>query len=437
VQAGRGGVVVIVGEPGIGKTELAEHAAGVAAGRGCTVGWGRCRETAGAPPFWPWKLALTVLGAGSWERLVSGAESRFAVFERVTEALRRRAEGAPLLVVLDDVHAADEASLDLLRFLVAQLLPARAGFVVTARDSAGPGELLSELGELGRSRDGVRIDLGGLSREEVETWMAAEGLAEADADLVVSRTGGNPFFVREVVRLQQSGVRQVPSAVRDVIRERVAQLPELSSTVLGAAAVLGRDVDVPVLAAMLETSPARAAADLAPALQAQLLVPAVDGALGQLRFVHDLTREVVVADLEAGQRMRLHARALAVLPFTGMVEPSDLAGHAVRAIGWVPADVVWQATGDAARDADRRMAWGDAATWWRAALDVAVPAGVDEAQRCQVGMALGRAELRHGQVAAARDAFESVAAWALAQHRLGSGRRVGAGGRRDRGRDRP
>ena len=126
--------MLLSGEPGVGKTRLAREAAERA--RGAVVSWGACRECEGAPPLWPWMQVLGWLGE---ERVTAGAAdgpaARFQLFEQIAHALRDSATTSPQMVVVDDLHRADEASLRLLAYLGETLWPVRLGMIVTFRDT--------------------------------------------------------------------------------------------------------------------------------------------------------------------------------------------------------------------------------------------------------------------------------------------------------------
>ncbi|MGE3285130.1 MAG: helix-turn-helix transcriptional regulator [Pseudonocardia sp.] len=407
-RAGDGGVVLIGGEPGIGKTRLAEDTA--AAADGLRVAWGRCREIAEAPPYWPWAQVLRGLGSTVPD---PAAGDRFRFFEAVTALLEQAAVRSPLLVVLDDAHRADEGSLRLLGFAADQLWPAPVAMIVAYRDAeAGPTlqRLLTELATYRRCR---RLLLDGLSAAEVTAWLRATPAA-ARAGEVHDRTGGNPFFVGEVARLLTAGGAQIPATVRDVVRSRVALLPAETRRALDGAAVLGRDFTDPALSALLGEGPAATASSLRPAVEAHLL--SGDAAGGRRRFVHALVPETLAAGMEPSRRMALHARALAVLPFSTVVEPSQIAHHALAARGAVEAGVVLAAVRDAAQDADRRLAWEDAAGWWRHATELAVAADASAQVQAGIELALARALLRCGEADEARTRFEAVAAAARGRH---------------------
>lgn len=176
---GVGGVVLLGGEPGIGKSRLAEAAAEMARAAGLALAWGRCREGAGAPPFWPWTQVVRALGATvDWSP--AGEEARFRLFAAVADVLLEAARPAGLLVVVDDAHRADDSSLRLLGFLADQLSAAPIAVVVTYRDAeAGPvlGRLLTDLATQRQCRRRV---LRGLSLGAVAEWLAATSGVEAN-----------------------------------------------------------------------------------------------------------------------------------------------------------------------------------------------------------------------------------------------------------------
>ncbi len=187
-RAGAAGVVLLTGEPGVGKTRLAragtEHAAGT------TVSWGACRESEGAPPLWPWVQLLRHLGVA--RITAGGAEGRYRLYERVGETLRESAKDQPHLLVIDDLHRADEASLRLLAYLSETLWPAPIGLVVAYRDTEVPPASLTAnvVAGLARGPGRRRCELAGLSQASVARWLAAAGLDGVDPADLYARTGG-------------------------------------------------------------------------------------------------------------------------------------------------------------------------------------------------------------------------------------------------------
>ena len=356
---GVGGLVMLAGEPGVGKTRLAREAAGRAAD--LTVSWGACRESEGAPPLWPWAQVLRRLGgAHVGGAHVGGAElsaepgedssARFRLFERIGQVLLESAADRPHVVVIDDLHRADETSLRLLGYLGETLWPAPVGMIVTYRDTEVPERslLARVIAGLARGQLARRCDLGGLSVRDVAHWLRAARVDGVDAAGLHARTGGNPLFIAESIRLHADGVQPGASlrSIGEVIRERLAPLPPGCRDALEVAAVLGRDFDYPPLAAALRASPDSAVAALDPAVSARLVTP--DGyRAGAYRFTHALIRDAVEEQLSPSRRAELHARTFAALRDTGTGHPSDLAHHAIQARPGIS---------DADRRADRRGA---------------------------------------------------------------------------------
>jgi len=356
--AGRGHLYLVGGEPGVGKTRLLEEVAAMAAARNAAVIWGRCWEREGAPPFWPWERVLGALLqqaegaaasaadadlAGQIARLVpihrfrpdgvppggvaiesshvpaaapeSGLQ-RFALLDAIATFFERVAARLPLVLLLDDLHAAQLQALLLLEF-VARDLHSVPLLLVAAYREAEPalGALSERLGEL--ARRSTAIPLRGLDADGTRALATAvAGLQPSDelACLLHETTGGNPFFVDETVRLlladerfdDPSVVRQglgVPDRVRSAVQARLAPLPKNSREVLRAAAVVGQEFDQELLAAVLNISSA--------AVSAALAIPVAKGfvrllALGELRFAHALTRETLYDEIPAAQRIHLH-----------------------------------------------------------------------------------------------------------------------------------
>jgi predicted ATPase len=347
--AGRGRLFLITGEPGIGKTWLAEQLAAYATGRGTRVLWGRCWEGGGAPPFWPWAQMIRALaedcdeetlagwlGAGApyvaqlpglAEHLVTTAAptlpsreadaGRFYLFEAVTGLFRRAASVRPLLLVLDDLHAADDPSMLLLRFLARDLRGARLLVVGTCRVvAAGPTGIAEAVAEL--VREGQPLGLQGLDRDDVgKLIQALSGVTPSPARVaaVHETTEGNPLFVREAVRLlaAQGALERpgrevpIPGSIRAVIQRRLAPLSADAVQVLSAAAVVGREFDVALVGPACELPAERVLGALSEAV-ALGIVAEEPGTLGGYRFSHSLIREVLYEQLPIPARAQLHQR---------------------------------------------------------------------------------------------------------------------------------
>src|SRR6266508_262086 len=347
---GRRRLFLIAGEPGIGKTWLAEHLAGHATRRGARVLWGRCWEAGGAPPFWPWTQVIRALtedrdeqtlaawlGAGAAQvaqlvpelaerlgmtapPLVASRESeaaRFYLFEAVSGFLEQAASVEPLLLVFDDLHAADDPSLLLLQFLARDLRGARLLVVGTYRDIEAdrhPG-VVDAVGQL--VREGQSLILRGLDRAAVKGLIEAfSGVVPSEAKVaaVHETTEGNPLFVREAVRLLATeatlqdpgrGGVPIPGSVRAVIQRRLTPLSADAVQVLSAAAVVGREFDLALVGPSCELPVERVLGALSEAL-ALGIVAEDPGTVGAYRFSHSLIREVLYERLPIPARMQLH-----------------------------------------------------------------------------------------------------------------------------------
>ena len=419
--AGCGRLVLVAGEPGIGKTRLAEEVARRAAARGVRVAWGRCFEGEGAPAFWPWVQVVrqllaevppaqlgTVLGPSAGElsqllpelkELVPGLEpppvvelaaARFRLYQAVTELVRQVAAVRPLLVVLDDLHWADTGSLGLLVFLATELRDARLVVLGTYRDvDLAAGQPLAEtLGALAREPVVERIPLGGLGEAEVArlaTTIIGSRPGERLVRAVHDRTDGNPFFVTELLRLLQSegdlhaqdalaaARRQIPVGVRDVLRRRLVRLPEQTNAVLLVAAAAGREFDLDLVEAVTRLDEERALEAIEAAVVAGLLVED-DETVGRYRFAHGLVQETLYEQVSRARRVRLHARlAETLLGLHGPEDPEhvpELARHAWAAVPVMGAEAALPYVLAAADHAMARLAYEQAEQQLRRALQL-------------------------------------------------------------------
>ena len=350
---GSGRLFLLAGDPGIGKSRLAYEAAVDARDRGVKVAWGRCWEAGGAPAYWPWVQSLQgcVRGLGSEElrsylgasapfvaQLVAGVAEilpdvrppspmgaevgRFRLFDAVAAFLRNAAARQPLMLVLDDLHAADAPSILLLRYVARELGDARVLVLGAYRDI-----------ELDRGHP-LAVALAEVSREPATRHLRLSGLTEAGVGRLIQETAGvmpgdsvvaavhrytdgNPLFVGEVVRLlaaegrlgridDPAGLRlAIPEGIREVIGRRVARLPEQCAKVISLASIFGREFSLPVLE-RLGSVPAGELLDLLDESIAARLVAEVPGAPGRLRFTHALIRDIVYQSIPPGQRLRLH-----------------------------------------------------------------------------------------------------------------------------------
>lgn len=373
----RVGLALVTGEAGAGKTALAEAFAARLAAQGWTVAWGGNPDDDGQPAAWPWTTVLDALPGPTPEPSADGepAVARFHWHRAVAAYL---AGHGPLLVVLDDLHQAGEETLVLLASLVGA--PGRVVVVGSYRTTDVPARLGDFLGRVARAEP-ARIYLGGLSRADTARVVSAitgDEVSPAVARVVHRRSGGNPFFVRELARVLAEGgdLSSVPAGVRDVVRYRLAGLPEGVAEVLRRAAVLGEDVD-------LELLPGEDVLDALEVATARGFLDEVGP--GRFRFAHALVRDTLYQDLSRSRRARWHAAVAEALERSRPGDVEALAHHLLHTED--PALKGARYARTAAEQAERRFAPHQAARLWRAALD---HGGDDPRERLTVVMGLVR-----------------------------------------------
>jgi hypothetical protein len=439
---GAGGVVLLAGEAGIGKTALAAGAVAYAKDCGATAVWGACWEGDGAPGFWPWIQVVRALapkegegatpgGAGTASTASTASEAmlaeltgateersgvlgdesaiRFRIYDRAATYLRQQAAQRPLVVILDDLHWADLSSLRLLVFLARQLHDAAVLVIGTYRDvevaaTDHPARLL--LAEVAGQAE--LIQLTGLTPAETGQLIEKVCGERPQARLIQAvhdRTAGNPFFAQQVARLlaaqdaplDRALVTGVPPAVGDVLARRLARLPGEVVDLLAVASVAGRRFPVATVAALAGTTAGTALPLLDRAVRAAVLD---QDEPGHLRFSHDLFRDVLYQGLPAARRPELHLKLASLLEQQTGPPAAETAYH--RSMAWPFGDrdhAVTALTG-AAREATARTAFDEAAAHLRRAVEIAGGASaVEPATLCEYGDALRRAG--HGDEAQA------------------------------------
>lgn len=454
--AGRGTLFLVAGEPGIGKSRLAEEVIAHARARGAHVLVGRCWEAGGAPAYWPWMQTLRAymresdpgtvraqLGAGAADLApilpdlrqqfpdlpeppaLDSEGARFRLFGATAEFLRNASEDRPVVLVLDDLHAADPPSLLLLRFLARELSSTRILVLGAYRDvDPTPGQPLTEmLAEVAREPVARRLTLGGLSEREVVEYVGLAGSELASEGLVTTlheQTEGNPLFVGEIVRLLSvEGIRSdfaaevrlvIPQSVRDVIARRLTHLSEECNRVLVLACVIGREFALDALARVAGVSEDELLDVLDEAMSARI-VSDVPGAPGCLRFAHVLIRDTLYDGLTTARRLRLHRLVVAALERLYGEEPgrhlAELAHHSIAGSDFDKGlRYAWRA-GDWEMSL---LAHEEAAHLYGTALEAFEMGGLhDEKTRCELLLSLGEAKARAGDSPAAKDAFVEAA----------------------------
>lgn len=410
-------VALLTGEAGLGKSTLLDQVGARLEHDGWLVAAGRCPDLDSAPPAWAWvEIVRTVaasIPAGEFaddlEPLLSdsargtgdAAAGRFRLRQAVWAWLAAAAAERPVAVIVDDLHWADAATLELLGGCV----DVRAPILVVAAYRADENQrLTATLAALARTAP-LRLELPGLDRAAVAELVRAECAAdEATVTGIAERTGGNPFYVRESARLLNGegaliALSEVPEGVRDVLRRRLARLPESGVSVLRLAAVAGRECAVDVLVKAADTDED----GVLDALDAGVIAGLLDEpGPGRVRFVHALVRDTLITDVSRVRITRMHARIAAALEGTGDV--AALAHHYTRA--GAPEAVAYCVR--AAELAEARYAHDVAATL----LTDAAALAVDPDERIDLLGRLLRAQVRAGDVAAARQTRERAVTYA-------------------------
>lgn len=450
---GQGGAVLITGEPGIGKTETAREAAVYARLRGARVLWGRCYEGEGAPPYWAWIQILRMFAeqAGRDELaaaigrsapdlarilpelrdhlpgvanalVLEDSEARFRLFESVSMFLRRAARRQPLVVILDDVHGADEASLLLLEFVARALPRAPVLVLATCRDHGHRSAALSRaVADLVRIPGVASVTLSGLSTSEIRSYIevvTGRPVPEETAVAMQRQTAGNAFFVSEMVRFLQNAEEAdapgVPANVTDVVTQRMGALSPAARTVLTVGAALGTEFSLHILQPAANLGVTDVAAALEEATAAHIVHEETAG-VGRYRFVHALLRDSLYEALSGRERGALHRRITDAYETSHGAIPEELVAEvahhsflALAANGSVERAVTYQVC--AAEAAARVLAHDDAASAFTRALEaLAMQQPVDEARRCDLLLRLAWAQMaagRRGDAAiTARDAL--------------------------------
>jgi DNA-binding SARP family transcriptional activator len=340
VLAGRGRVVLVGGEPGIGKSRLAEELAATAAECGAQVGWGRSWEGGGAPPYWPWVQALrsstgeplpaleVPIAAGP----ADPERARFQLFDSTALVLKNLSRRRPLVLVLDDLNWADADSLQLLEFVSRELGEAAILLLGTYRDVelSRRHPLSQTIGELARESVFERLLLRGLSPVDVAGFIEASCSFAPDPALVRAvhaQTEGNPFFVREVVQLlleegvlaadaESSAERwstRIPEGVREAIGRRLERLSDHCNECLRTASALGREFSLVQLTRLVDHMTEDQILEALEEALAAHVIEELPGTAGSYQFIHSLVQGTLAEELSQLRRARLHARIANVL----------------------------------------------------------------------------------------------------------------------------
>lgn len=430
--SGSGSVVLITGDPGIGKTRLAKQISASASSRAFKVLWGRCWEGGGAPALWPWievireysqdvdeaalradlgphASHLAALVPELAERLgvspvamAEGEAAKFLMFDAVTSLLRTASSVSPLLVVLDDLHSADASSLLLLQFLTHRIGQSSVVVIGGYRNrqpdlGTKSAELLADV-----ATRAVLLELSGLGSHETDEFVREVTGKDVPEDLVQTiheKTAGNPLFLDEVLRtlgalpangdLTAVSIR-IPNHLREQIRRRLESQSDELLGALGAAAVIGREFDISTLSLATDISEGELVHQLEIAEKAGVVTLE---SLGRYSFVHVLFQETLYEQLPTSMRMELHLRVARVLEQSHdeKTAAAQIASHYVRLMSAGHAGEARTWSRRAGEAAMRASAFEEAARHFDEAIQTVTFEAVSSDEHVDLVMKLGRA----------------------------------------------
>jgi tetratricopeptide (TPR) repeat protein len=385
----------------------------------------RAELGAGAADVAPIVPELQRILPGLPEPATDPEDARFRLFDATAEFLRTASARRPILIFLDDLHAADAPSLLLLRYLARQLGASRI-LVLAAYRSVDPvpgDPLRAMLAEVVREPTTSRLALGGLTESNVAEYVELTAGQAPPSELVAAlheETDGNPLFLVEMVRLlaiegrSPETARDIPESVRDVISRRLAHLSEECHRVLVLASVLGREFTPAALARLAGISQDDVLEALDEAMSAGV-VNAVPGALDHVRFAHVLMRDTLYEGLTTARRVRVHRLAVDALADLYGPDPgahlTELAHHSIAGSDFERALDFARRAGDRALAS---LAYEEAARLYQVALDAAELCAAPGRVRGEVTLALGEAQLLAGDGPTARETLLRCAAIARA-----------------------
>jgi DNA-binding CsgD family transcriptional regulator len=463
-RLGTPGLVLISGEPGVGKTRLIRELSQRAADQGWTVLFGRAYESEGAPPYVVFAEALRdYVRASPLEELriqlgelagdlalvsrevtrrlpqadasssAAGSHDRFRLFEAVADFLLSAAGMASpgLLLCLDDLHWADRPSILLLQHLARRTAGSYAPLLVVgtyrAEDLHGDHALREVVADLGRERLAEHLSLAALSLQEATAMVTALNggpAAPAVVGALYQGTEGSPFFLEEMVRQLRSDERdlsdsaavatrwQVPETVRQVVHQRLARLGREAHDLLQLGAILGDGFTFDLIENASDVDLGRLTEALEETLTAGILLEEEDG----YHFSHALIRRALEDELSRPRRMLLHRRAADAIERTYGANPEphlDALAHHYAEAGQATSDRALQYAARAARRAANLLAYEDAAGHYGRALKALEGyAGEGDERRLDLLLALGEVQRRAGDLFSAMETFEAADALA-------------------------
>jgi hypothetical protein len=437
---GRGRLCLIAGEPGIGKTRLAEAVSNVAWSEGLVPLWGRAWESAGAPAYWPWvqilrglvglrddaALAAQTAGGAPWlaemvpelrDRLPTTAaprsaeseQARFAVFDAAASFLRAGAAAEPLVIVLDDLHAADYASLLLLAFMAHRVSDVPILILGTYQEQAAHRrpEVEKLIGEL--HHEGSTFKLRGFGEHDVGRMVELHAGRRWPPELVQrlhATAEGNPFFTAELVTLlddvegmtpyDERGEARLPlpDTVREAVRRRLEPLSRRTVAALEAAAVIGREFSVITLGQAMGEEGVIEVMDEA---ESAGVIAGAGATIGRFRFAHNLIRETLYVDLTVSRRAALHGAVGEAMERRYGAAPehlAELAHHFAEAAPLAGAERAVEYATKAGNDAMRRFGYEQATELFGLGLEMDELEASDPLRRARLLLALGLAQAR-------------------------------------------
>jgi tetratricopeptide (TPR) repeat protein len=426
LQAGHGHAMFLAGEPGIGKSTLARLAAAEAENRGIPVFWGFAWETGGAPAYWPWtqllrplverfapgaeltdKLAQMLPGtAGAGDLQLQPEQARFMLLEAVRALLEAVSRQSQIMLVFEDLHAADNDSLQMLQHVAKHLRSMPVLLLGTFREFDARTSL--DTGPLWQCvRDAEVLTLKRLLEQEVREFLSLTGAAADDefVGILFNTTAGNPLFVGELAevlaRQKSFDARplRLPQTIQQVIGQQLDQLPDVTRSLLSTAAVLGRHFSASALPALTDLDPRTLSGCLQAALDAEVIKPvSAEG----WEFNHVLYRDVLYQELNGTRREELHRRRARVLQLRidgGETDRwGELALHMDAAGSSYRNDAI-HAWREAGRRANERLAFEEAVRSYQRALETfGEGPRFPPAERCALLLDLAAALITQGNV---------------------------------------
>lgn len=451
VKTGNGTIVILRGEAGIGKTRCIAELSRTLIASGYRPWLGRCQEIAGQPPFWPWVQILRNAvrekpgdSSVSLEssRLISllaplqGKETasapadyaftstdRFWLYDRLFGFLGLSSITAPRFLVIDDLHWADEASLEFLSFIAPDLEKHKLLLLLTLRDHEAMGSRSVYLHRI--LRYAKQIPLSRLSEEAVDQYLARSDLFSRTKELrraLYRKTGGNPLFLHETFRLLEwtfsntdelltvEAIDQlnVPDSIEKLLRRRLDSLDRHGRHILNIASVVGRSFDLELLSATSQQDIKTVSAMLDLAMEVGLVTRE---SASRFRFAHDLICDVAYDSVPTAARAEYHNRIAKALINRPDADTAieEAAFHFHRALPLSDIETTIGASQKAAQLSAKVHAHGDAATYYRWALEaMSFTNAIDPRIRAKTMVSLGKQERIVGDIARSRQTINQA-----------------------------